>query len=84
VAQAAAFFMRDARLSEPSGRSGVFHVSTRSRFMNTQALLFTAINLAAGLCALAIAHFYYLPHLQKGATSMLQSYHVVETNATYR
>ncbi len=47
--------------------------------MNTQALLFTAINLTAGLCALAIAHFYYLPQLQNGATSMLQSYQIAET-----
>lgn len=42
--------------------------------MNTQALLFTAIHLTAGLCALAVAHFYYLPNLQNGATGLLQSY----------
>jgi len=52
--------------------------------MNTQALLFTVIHLTAGLCALAIAHFYYLPQLQDGATSMLQSYTIDETAADHR
>lgn len=44
--------------------------------MNARALLFTAINLTAGLCALAVAHFHYLPLLQSGATGVLQSYQV--------
>ncbi len=47
--------------------------------MSMQALLFTAIHLTAGLCALAIAHFYYLPNLQNGATSLLQSYETEDT-----
>ncbi|WEZ82636.1 hypothetical protein P6U16_16510 [Rhizobium sp. 32-5/1] len=46
--------------------------------MNTQALLFTVIHLTAGLCALAVAHFYYLPQLQEGATNMLRSYQIDE------
>ncbi|WP_175552110.1 hypothetical protein [Pararhizobium antarcticum] len=52
--------------------------------MKSQALLFTAIHLTAGFCALAIAHFYYLPQLQDGATSMLQSYRIAETTPDYR
>lgn len=47
--------------------------------MKSQTLLFTAINLTAGLCALAVAHFHYLPLLQNGATGMLQSYQVADT-----